>query len=270
MTGENVFYADVISTEGVKDAYRNDEINIDDVVPIDFVIEESYTKTFKNVEKFQYVVLSHVIEHIPDLISFFLDIANILDDEGKIIMLVPDCRYTFDYYRNPSSFANIYDVYKRGKESLLPVFLDAYSNKTILNDSFKLWNSRKYLDLERESSPEEVLDRLENILNQEYPTTHYWTFTDFSFLKVIQDLTVFKLINFKVIEFYPTEYPRYEFGVVLELDKDLIKDNNKIQKEYQNLHSLINNALKHHKNQERFKYFILIYVAIKYLIRKIR
>lgn len=270
-TGENVFYADVRSTDGVKEAYKNDdEVDIDSIVHIDYVIGKSYTETFKDVEKFKYIVLSHVIEHIPDIISYFLDISNILEDDGKIIMLIPDCRYTFDYYRNPSSFANMYDVYKNGKKSLLPVFLDAYSNKIIMNNSFKLWNSRKYLDLEKESNPQEVLDRLKNILNQEYPTTHYWTFTDFSFLKILQDLTIFNLFNFKVTEFYPTNYPKHEFGIILELDKDLVKSNEQTQKEYQNLHSLMNYALSYHKNQERFKYFILICVAINYFFKKLR
>ncbi|MDR2743308.1 MAG: class I SAM-dependent methyltransferase, partial [Treponema sp.] len=78
--GRNVFYADIRTTEEVKNFYKNDpNVVNDNIVPIDYVINGTYSDSLKNVEKFDYVIATHVIEHIPELISFFQDIAGILN-----------------------------------------------------------------------------------------------------------------------------------------------------------------------------------------------
>jgi hypothetical protein len=67
-TDTNIFYSDIRTTEGVKNYYKNDKsIPIDEIVEIDFVIGKSgYSESLKDIEKFDYVIATHVIEHIPN------------------------------------------------------------------------------------------------------------------------------------------------------------------------------------------------------------
>ena len=75
----DVYYADVRSDVELLEVYKN-EPRVLDAVPIDFVIEEGYAAALKDVPKFDYVVSCHVLEHMPRLIEFFLDIQKIMTD----------------------------------------------------------------------------------------------------------------------------------------------------------------------------------------------
>jgi SAM-dependent methyltransferase len=56
---------------------------------------------------FDYVVSSHVLEHIPDFIGFFKSVEIVLKPNSDLVMIVPDKRYTFDVLREPTSIAQI-------------------------------------------------------------------------------------------------------------------------------------------------------------------
>ncbi|MDR0875136.1 MAG: class I SAM-dependent methyltransferase, partial [Clostridiales Family XIII bacterium] len=114
----HVYYADIRSTEGVKGLYQGDAtVTERQIADIDFIIETSYAETFRDVEPFDYVLMRHVIEHVPELIRFFLDVATVLKEGGKLCLTVPDARYSFDHYRMPTSFAELYDIYRRGEKT---------------------------------------------------------------------------------------------------------------------------------------------------------
>ncbi len=45
------------------------------------------------------LVASHVIEHVPDLITWLREIASVLKPTGQARLAIPDRRYTFDLLR---------------------------------------------------------------------------------------------------------------------------------------------------------------------------
>ncbi|MEX3900116.1 methyltransferase domain-containing protein [Paraburkholderia sp. BR10954] len=49
--------------------------------------------------KFDYVIASHVIEHVLDLVGWVHSLLAALKHAGRIVLAVPDRRYTFDYVR---------------------------------------------------------------------------------------------------------------------------------------------------------------------------
>ena len=68
----NVFYSDIRSTDKIKETYAKDPgVIADNIVDIDFIIEDSYEKSLSGVDTFDYVISSHVIEHMPRVIEFF-------------------------------------------------------------------------------------------------------------------------------------------------------------------------------------------------------
>jgi SAM-dependent methyltransferase len=56
---------------------------------------------------FDACVASHLIEHIPDPISFYNSLARILDPNGVISLVVPDKRFIFDFFRPISTTSQL-------------------------------------------------------------------------------------------------------------------------------------------------------------------
>ena len=79
------------------------------------------------MEKFDYVVASHVLEHMQDIIGFFQDISGIMKPGGKLCIIYPDKRYCFDHFRESASFRDAYDVFTRGRTETARMVLDFFS-----------------------------------------------------------------------------------------------------------------------------------------------
>ena len=222
----DVYYADIKNTDEVKSRYE-DFTSEENIIPIDYAIEESYEKTFKDENiKFDYVFLSHVIEHIPNPINFLLDVGHILTDNGKLCFLIPDKRYTIDHYRENSSFADWFDVFIRGEEINTPrLVLDNRIDRVDESVASKFWN----YELEKYPSfdPKACIDMYHDFVNNFDELSfdeHYWVFSDQSFLRILENLYKTNLIPYKIISFYPTPFDNNTFGIVLELNSDIQKD----------------------------------------------
>jgi 2-polyprenyl-3-methyl-5-hydroxy-6-metoxy-1,4-benzoquinol methylase len=61
----------------------------------------------RNPDGYDFLVASHVIEHIPDLIRFFQSLAPILKATGVLSLAVPDLRYCFDFYKPWTNTAKV-------------------------------------------------------------------------------------------------------------------------------------------------------------------
>jgi SAM-dependent methyltransferase len=249
---KNVFYADIRSTEDIKKFYKNHiDVSIDKIVDIDYVINGvSYYDCLKDVDKFDYIVATHVIEHLPQLILFFQDIPKILNPHGKICLSIPDKRYCFDHFRYQTSFAECYDNYIRGINNSPFRVLDYITSNT-KNDSTYWWKNANNFEHLPKSKNIFDLGKKEYMraLNGEYIDIHFSVFTPESFLLLIYNMIFFNLFQFKCIEFYKTDINSNEFNCVLELEPNiLIEDSIENENEKKN----IINLLIENQNQECF------------------
>lgn len=223
----NIYFADIKPTEVVKNRYSyfNDK-RLNKIVDIDYVIEESYEKTFKNNNiKFDYVIFSHVFEHIPNPINILLDVSTILSLNGKLCLLLPDKEFTFDHYRENTTFADWYDVYIRGEEYSLPrLVLDSMLETNKLNNPVAYWN--KTFTKIPDSTIKSCLNQYQKYIDDDKLSFdgHRWVFTDRSFLKILEDLYKVNLMPYNLIRFYPTAHHDNTFGLILELDYSVQKN----------------------------------------------
>lgn len=221
----DVYYADIKSTEAVQKRYSG--FDDEHIVPIDYVIKDSYENTFKDSgEKFDYVFLSHVLEHIPNPINFLLDISTILKPSGKICFLLPDKNYTIDHYRENSSFADWYDMYIRGEEINTPrLVLDNRLDRVNETIPSNFWNNKtiKYPHPDIKKCLNLYFDFIGDFENKSFDD-HYWVFTDQSFLRILENALKLNIIPYKLIAYYPTAYNTNTFGLVLELNHTIQKD----------------------------------------------
>jgi SAM-dependent methyltransferase len=74
-------------------------INIGKQFNLDLFVE-SITDVVAKKKKYSFVILSHLIEHIPDLGTFFNNLKAILSENGKIFIAVPGIKSMHKAYNN--------------------------------------------------------------------------------------------------------------------------------------------------------------------------
>jgi len=237
-THPNIKYADIRSTEDIKKLYTTNDylkstglsVDLDSVVEIDHVVKGSYKESFRGVDKFDVVILSHVIEHMTDIVDFFEDITHVLKRSGRLVIIYPDAKYCFDHFRNGTTFIDAYDVYKNKNHSSNRVF-DFVYNVVKENNPNVFWNDIDKGALLPENSFNKALKARENALKNKLPDdTHFWPFSDYQLIKFFYDMDRAGLFKFDIEEFYPTEQNTQECMVILKLknkktvDVSLYKD----------------------------------------------
>ena len=221
-TFKNVKYADIKTTEEIKKMYSGNEylkntgiyVDIDTIVDIDYVVKKDYKTDIK--EKFDIVILSHVIEHMPNILHFFEDVQNILNDDGLLIINYPDRRYCFDHYRQESTFVDAYLVYTN-QMSNDKMIMDFYMNVVKENNPFVFWYETSISSKMNDKEKDEILKNLDKKNKDgKFEDIHYWPFSDYGFLKFLDDARRFKLMNFKIEEFIETQENTQEFLTIFK------------------------------------------------------
>ncbi len=117
-----VFYVDHCDTEALKMRWSTDanvdvsKLHVDAVWGGDSLreaIDRSPLAQKANLQGclLDYIVASHVIEHVPDMITWLREIGAILKQSGTVRLAIPDKRYTFDIRRRTSSITDIVDAF---------------------------------------------------------------------------------------------------------------------------------------------------------------
>jgi SAM-dependent methyltransferase len=64
-------------------------------------------------ESQDFVIASHIIEHLANPLSMLEDIYRVVRPRGLLILILPDRHVTFDRERKPTSLAHLRDEYRR-------------------------------------------------------------------------------------------------------------------------------------------------------------
>ena len=231
---KNIYYSDIKSKKEIIDLYTGNEylkntgIEVDTgtIVDIDYVIKKDYKNTFKNIEKFDYAILSHVIEHMPDILFFFKDLENVLKDKGKVIIIYPDIRYCFDHFRNEASLRDAYATYTDGTSQNARLSFDFMLNVIKENNAYYLWNDLNISSRINTNNQREAIETYENTKKGIFlDDVHYWSFSDYGFIKFLYEGKKLGLINYDLVEIYKTQPNTQEFMVILEYNKEQNKSN---------------------------------------------
>ncbi|HEY0521693.1 MAG TPA: methyltransferase domain-containing protein, partial [Ilumatobacteraceae bacterium] len=108
----DVRYIDHVDTDALRARYATHVgFDVDAIVPIDYVSNGSIRDAVGGDIPFDYVIASHVIEHVPDVIGWFADIRSVLRDDGVLSLAIPDHRRCFDALRSPTVTADLIEAY---------------------------------------------------------------------------------------------------------------------------------------------------------------
>jgi len=214
----NVLYVDYADAESLRRHYAGNKlIDPAKIVETDAIWGE---KTLKEAlgRQVDFILASHVIEHVPDLIAWLNELESVLSPGGEIRLAVPDRRYTFDFLRRETEIAEVLAAYIAKARVPQPYFiLDYYLNATEV-DARAAWQGEvTKQSLKRPDNLAAVMSLAEDALKTgTYHDAHSWVFTPHSFARLLGQLVEGDFIRFGCERFFDTEKNTIEFFVVLK------------------------------------------------------
>jgi SAM-dependent methyltransferase len=214
-----IYYVDHASREELLARYKEDPaVDHDAIVDVDFIWgQESLLDLFGDIAPVDYIVASHLIEHVPDLVGWLQEAAAVLVTGGILALAIPDRRFTFDYRRQVSTAPELIGAYLDRLRRPSPRQVYAHFSQVVELDAAAAW-SAAVLDsaLKHIHTIGDALDLAHKAANGEYVDTHCWVFTPESFLARMHELVEVGLLDFSVAEVTPTAKNELEFYVSLE------------------------------------------------------
>ena len=214
-----VYYIDHCNTEELKAKYAGDvHAHVDKIVDVDIVSSgEPLADLIGDKAPLDYIIASHVIEHVPDLAGWLLDMHSSLRQGGTLYLVIPDKRFTFDLHRRTASFEEVEAAYQeRRKRPGLRLVLDHFAN-VVNADTWALWDDYSKVEaLSYAHGPEFLNLAYDHYLEGRYIDIHCWVFTPWSFMSLMGWLTDKYNLGFKLSHFLTTQSHDLEFYVALE------------------------------------------------------
>ena len=238
-----VKYFDIYNSDRLKEEAKKRGRHYNKIPPkIDYV--DAYGDLSIIDEKFDVVFSAHNIEHQPNLIKHFMQIQKILKPNGYYVMIVPDKRFSFDYFASLSTVGKIVEDYENEKmfssleDVLNMAFFRTHNNalehwkgnhglqyglrKTLLEDSAYVDISGKKFFDDGSFDAKNIRKLLEEYNDAKikgvYIDAHCNRFTPKSFSYIMTILRDIGYIKLKLLCAHNTLYGRQEFCAILQND----------------------------------------------------
>ena len=222
----HVIYIDHVDTEALRAKYADDPVVNTSMLHVDAIwgamtLRETITQYSQTEEGAiaaqgcDYVIASHVLEHVPDMVSWLQEVHAVLKPDGQLRLAIPDRRFTFDYLRQPTGLAGVVNAYAR--KDRVPnthSILDFMLNMAPV-DCAAAWRGEvEASKLQRRATFEGAMAVVRDaIQNGTYHDVHCWVFTPASFGQLCADLAQNGLLDFECAEFFDTAFNEFEFIV---------------------------------------------------------
>jgi SAM-dependent methyltransferase len=217
-SGTHVLYVDHLDTAGLRAKYAgHSNVDPERIVPVDVVWSDAkLVDCLPSGTILDYVVASHVIEHVPDLVGWLAQIAAVLRPGGRLALVIPDKRFTFDYLREVSRLSDVVDAHVRGNRSPAPGQVFDYMAGTADVDVTTAWRgSLDPASLHRHQTPQQALEITRAAYTGAFVDVHVWVFTPTSALRLFAELVGLGLLRFACAGFDDTPLGELDMQMVL-------------------------------------------------------
>lgn len=208
---------------GLVAKYREHGVDLDAIEEVDYVWNgTSYAELTGHSRHYDWIIASHVIEHVPDLGGFVNDCDELLREGGVLSLAVPDKRFCFDRLRPLTSIAQVIDAQlgKRRNHSAGAVaeyFLDVVKLNGAISWNISFDSGPRSSGIEFLHGSADARRGMRTIIERDgYLDIHAWCFTPSSFRLLIEDLFELGLIALREKSFHQTE--GNEFFIALARD----------------------------------------------------
>ena len=206
--GFKVDILDHASQDQLKEKYRRHGVDLDRIEPVDFVWSgQRFSELTGRTSYYDWIIASHVIEHVPDFVSFLQQCSEILRPEGILSLIIPDKRYCFDHFCPQSTTGHMLDAWaeKRVKPSTGQIF-DHIANAATRFGKLAWGSDGNGGGTDLVHTVAQARDNwVRSRTTDDYIDVHCWRFTPSSFRLIVSDLRALSLIDFEIkVEFETT------------------------------------------------------------------
>lgn len=205
-----IHYIDHDPTEVLRAKFQapGHQVKVENIVDVDYVWgEKGLAELLQNQAPVDYVIASHVVEHVPDLIGWLSEVRAILKPGGILSLVIPDKRQCFDYYRPPTRLPEVAEAYLHGsrKPSCRQIF-DHVSSAVAYRGSIAWSGVVNEAQLAPLHNLEAAWQTAKTALaSGDYCDVHCWVFTPTSFFQLLGEMAAADLLKFEVAQFYRTD-----------------------------------------------------------------
>lgn len=202
----DVRYVDIVGSAALHEKYCGDpNVEAGQIVDVDFALRDSdggihsLPEVVGNDGPYDWVVASHVIEHVPDLIGWLDEISQVIVDGGHLVLMIPDRRFTFDVLRSQTTVGQMLQAHT--SRDVVPSERAVYDHFRSYVDvpTTDLWSGRPGIDYPRVFSIDRASALRSQVLDTgEYIDSHVWLFTPAVFVEQIVELGMLGLCDFVV------------------------------------------------------------------------
>lgn len=108
---------------------------------VDYIWDgRSYSEVTGKTNSYDYIIASHVIEHVPDFVGFLRDCSKMLKMNGVLSLAVPDKRFTLDHFRMVTTTGKVINDFLRGEKYGSVGALTDYWNHVVRRNGLTSWS----------------------------------------------------------------------------------------------------------------------------------
>jgi hypothetical protein len=218
--GFDVRYADYFSSEELRCKYAdNPRRDLSRIVEVDYVVKGPRLSPFIP-DRVDLVIANHVIEHLSDPIGWLVDVASFCTAGASIFMAVPDQRFTFDYFKQPTDIGCIVRAHDERKDRPDPYDVARMRYLHTRVDPLALWDGAAMPARPGNDRPtyRQILERARMEVETGYIDVHCTYYTADSFMQVFEELYRSQYLPWRVELLNEVERGGNEFCVLLKRD----------------------------------------------------
>lgn len=202
----------------LREKYRALTQDVSRIEEVDYV--SGGASIFKSIGKpgrYDYIVASHVIEHVPDLLGFFKDCERLLKPAGRLSLAIPDKRFCFDIFQTLTTTGHVLETHANNACRPSPgVLFDFIANFGKRGEHIA-WAHDDRTEPHFVNDISQAKAQFDRACgSQEYVDAHVWRFVPSSFRLILSDLHALGEISLR--EFFFAAPGGFEFYITISRD----------------------------------------------------
>lgn len=202
----------------VKHYAQNPNVDTNLIPEIDIVTGGQLISKTIAAESIDFVLASHVWEHVPDFLGWLESNLVVLRPGGRLAVAYPDKRYTFDMKRRSSTLSDVLAAYiEKRTQPTFSQLSDHFCN-VVTTTPQKAWSGVVTPATARHvHSSENVVRLLQRLATEKgYVDCHCWIFEDRELLQIVDLASPYIATKFAIMSFFPTILNSNEFYITIE------------------------------------------------------
>lgn len=219
--GWNVEVVDHAPAEELREKYAAWGVDGSLIEEVDHIVDDQgLFAAVKKEGQFDFIIASHVIEHVPNPIQFLIDCQRLLKEGGILSLVVPDKRFCFDTLKPISTTGEFLQAYLDGRTKHSPgTIFDAYALHAKKGDLIVWPGDGSASGLSFGHSVREAKALMDEfIATGRFVDVHAWQFVPESFKLIVADLVELEMLYFEPAAFFDTV--DHQFHISLRKSRD--------------------------------------------------